>query len=52
MKIRKNRKTIGKMSKTRVLWGIQPTTKVKPKKEKFLNRKDIKNQLKKREWDE
>lgn len=34
-----NRKTIGKMSKTRATWKIKPTTQIKKDKTKYTRKK-------------
>ena len=49
--MRNKRKTIGKMTKTRAMWQINPVTRVVPNKKKQENRSNVKVKLKKGDWD-
>lgn len=47
----KKRNTLGKMSQTRMTWGFNPVTRVKPKKNKYLSRAKAKQALRSGKWD-
>lgn len=50
--VKKNKKkTLGTMSNTRMMWQINPVTRVKPHKSKYLSRKKAKEALKSGKWD-
>lgn len=46
------RKTIGKMTKSRAVWAINPVTRVKKSKQKYPNRQQAKVALRKGNWDD
>lgn len=48
----KTRQTIGKMSNSRMMWSINPTTRVKNGKKKYRNRKEEKQYLKSEKWED
>ena len=49
---KKEKKTLGRMTKTRMTWEINPVTRVKPHKSKHVNRQKAKYLLRSGRWDE
>lgn len=46
------KKTIGKMSNSRMMWEINPVNRIKPGKRKEMNRRKTKEMLKSGKWDD
>lgn len=51
MKRNTKKRTLGKMSNTRLTWQINPVTRVTKNKKRELNRGSTKASLKNKKWD-